>query len=208
VIFLSTDPKGTGLVTDLRRPEGMLTGSSYRVPADRVLLVAGDALGELHRIGCLYAADDPAAGPPRDDLLASADLLDIDIRCVPFHGAQDAAAAATEVLAGGIDAVVLVSSPTIVRVLPQLEPVLSLGTVPVIATSPIDLAVLTLEPDGGDVYREMGGQAARVLDGTPVAKVPVQDPGRYLLVVNAKVAARIGRTIPADVLKRADRVIR
>jgi putative ABC transport system substrate-binding protein len=208
VIFLSTDPKGTGLVENLRRPEGRLTGSSYRVPSDRVLLVAGDALGDLHRIGCLFAADDPAAAPARDDLLAGADSLDIDVTCVSFHAGDDAPAAARDVLAAGVDAVVLVSSPTLVRVLPQLAPVLSVGTVPVISTTPVDLAVLSLEPDGADVYRQLGGQAARVLDGTPMAKIPVQDPGRYLLVINATVAERIGRTIPADVLERADKVIR
>jgi ABC-type uncharacterized transport system substrate-binding protein len=58
------------------------------------------------------------------------------------------------------------------------------------------------------VYRQIGRQAVRLLGGTAVAKVPVQDPGHYLIVINEKVATRLGRTIPEDVLERADRVVR
>jgi putative ABC transport system substrate-binding protein len=208
ILFLSNDPKGTGLVKDLRHPEGHLTGSSYRVPSDRTLTVAADALGPLHKIGCLVAVDDPAAAPARDDLLAGAKSLGIAVQCASFHTEADAPAAAQEIVASGVDAIVLVNSPTLVRLLPVLSPALSTATIPVISNSPVDLAVLSLEPDGADVYRQIGRQAARLLAGTPVAKVPVQDPGHYLVVINEKVAQRLGRTIPDDVLKRADRVVR
>jgi putative ABC transport system substrate-binding protein len=207
VLFLSNDPKATGLVKDLRHPEGNLTGLSYRVPADRTLSVASDALGELHRIGCLVAIDDPAAPPARAELLAGGRSLGIAVQCASFHGADDAAAAAGEILASGVDAIVLVNSPTLVRAIPQLAPVLAASTIPVISNSPVDLAVLTLEPDGADVYRQLAGQAARLLNGAAVADVPVQDPGHYLLVINQGVARRLGRVIPPAVLKRADRVV-
>ena len=208
VIFLSNDPKATGLVKDLRHPEGNLTGSSYRVPADRTLTVAGDALGELHRIGCLVGVDDPAAPPARDALLAGAKALGIQVQCETFHSGDDAPAAAQRVVDAGADAIVLVNSPSLNRALPQLAPVLASGGIPVISNSPTDFAVLSLEPDGADVYRQLGRQAARLLSGTKVVDVPVQDPGRYLIVINEKVAGALGRTIPADVLKRADKVIR
>jgi putative ABC transport system substrate-binding protein len=143
-----------------------------------------------------------------DDLMAGAKSLGIEVRCATFHGAIDAPAAAQQVVTAGVDAIVLVNSPTLTRVMPQLAPTLSTASVPVISNSPVDLAVLTLEPDGADVYRQMGRQAVRLLEGTPVAKVPVQDPGHYLLVVNEAIATRLGRTIPEDVLRRADRVVR
>jgi ABC-type uncharacterized transport system substrate-binding protein len=54
----------------------------------------------------------------------------------------------------------------------------------------------------------MGRQAARILQGTPVSDVPVEDPARFLLSVNLPAAERIGRTIAPAVVKRADQVIR
>jgi putative ABC transport system substrate-binding protein len=54
----------------------------------------------------------------------------------------------------------------------------------------------------------MAGQAAQLLDGVPVAETPVQDPGEFELVLNLRAAERLGLTIPAAFVERADRVVR
>jgi putative ABC transport system substrate-binding protein len=113
-----------------------------------------------------------------------------------------------QVLAANVDVIVPVNAPATAIAMPQLRFVLSQTNVPVIANQPADFAVLTLTPDSHAVYRTMGRQAARILTGTAVRDVPVEDPGRFLLVVDLTVAERIGRTVAPRVLKRADRVVR
>jgi putative tryptophan/tyrosine transport system substrate-binding protein len=210
VIVLSTDPSATGLVRDERHPEGHVTGASYRVPADRTLALANDAFADvdIKRVGCLEPANDPAAVPARAALETGAEALGMELICSTFASPDAVPDAIQEVLAAHVDAIVLVNAPSTAIAIPQLRFVLSKTTVPVIANQPADFAVLTLSPDGNAVYRTMGRQAARILQGTPVADVPVEDPGRYLLVVNLPAAARIGRTVAPEVLKRADEVIR
>jgi putative ABC transport system substrate-binding protein len=210
VLVLSTDPSATGLVHDERHPEGHVTGSSYRVPADRTLALASDAFADLDikRVGCLDPLNDVAAVPARAALQSGADALGMELVCETFASPDGVPEAVRRLLDDHVDIIVLVNAPSTALAFPQLQFVLSKTNVPVIANQPASFAVLTLSPDSRVVYRTMGRQAARILQGTPIADVPVEDPARYLLVVNLPAAARIGRTIAPSVVKRADQVIR
>jgi putative ABC transport system substrate-binding protein len=62
-------------------------------------------------------------------------------------------------------------------------------------------------PNISDIYRIMGGMAAKVLQGRKPAELPVELFSRYELVVNLKTAKALGLTVPPSILVRADEVI-
>jgi putative ABC transport system substrate-binding protein len=207
VLFVVNDPTAAGLVDDERAPEGHLTGVTYRVPADRTLDVAMRTLGSVGVVGLLWPEDDPAAGPVRAHVRTAGRSLDVEVVEAGFTGPEEVAGAVDRLAAAGADAILLANAPATLRAGDAIGEAAARVRIPVVANTVAPEALVVLTPDSEQLYRQLGRQAVRILSGSEVSEVPVEDPGGYRVVLSRAAANRLGIDLPDDVLRIADEVV-
>ena len=62
-------------------------------------------------------------------------------------------------------------------------------------------------PNIRDLHRDAAAYVAKILAGAKPADLPVEQPAKFDLVVNLKIAKQLGMALPASLLLRATRVI-
>jgi putative ABC transport system substrate-binding protein len=68
-------------------------------------------------------------------------------------------------------------------------------------------ALLTYGPNLSDSVRRLASYVQRVLTGTKPSALPIEQPSEFELVINQRMARRLGIELPPALLARADEVI-
>jgi putative ABC transport system substrate-binding protein len=175
-----------------------MTGTLLEVPVDRQLKIMRTFLPTLHRLGTLY---DPAKTSSRvKDASRQATSSDFQLKGLPVESEKDVPQQLRTLL-WDVEALWLMPDSTVltnesVRFI--LESSLA-RQIPVIGFSPEFTrlgALLSLSVNYGDVGRETGLLAKRILDGErllPLNPVPIE---RLKITVNLKTAKFLGITFP------------
>jgi putative tryptophan/tyrosine transport system substrate-binding protein len=212
VFVIGGDPVGQGLVTNLARPGGNLTG--FSLLGGELMPKRLELLSELvpeAKVIALFVNPGMAATERiiRDvQEAASAKGVQLHILRVGSESEIDAAFVSVARIHAG--ALLVAGDPLFDSRREQLVALASRHAVPTIYSEREFAAAGGLISYGTSrtaVYRQLGTYAGTILKGAKPADLPVQQPTTFELVVNLNTAKALGLTIPPLILARADEVI-
>jgi putative ABC transport system substrate-binding protein len=212
VFAMGGDAIETGIVNSINRPEGNVTGLSFTASQ-----LAGKRLDLLHElvpqamlIGYL------------DNTVTTSEAIRRDLAAAAYAIRRDLAFffASTEAEIDGAFAAMaqkrvgaLVISPDAylnsrrAQILSLAERYALPAIVPWNRETVRQGALMNHGPLPGEIFRQAGAYAGRILKGVKPAELPVQLPARYEFVINLRTAKALGLTVPQKLLVAADEVV-
>jgi putative ABC transport system substrate-binding protein len=213
VFDASNDPVGRGLVGDLARPGGNLTGTrAFTHPQD---LKRMQMLAEVVKAPRCMAALDASYGASRkDDFVAAFASLGLGPRArllfFEVPRVEDLPGAFESMRREQVDAVVIGTSPYSVGNADRIAALVAQHRLPAIADGRRYAEgglLLTYSTDWAYLYRRGADYVSRVLNGVSPAELPIEQAARFELVINLKTAKLLGIQVPRSMLLLADAVI-
>ncbi len=210
IVAISDDILGAGLISSLSRPGGTTTGLTILSPelSAKRLEVMTDIIPGLSRVASLW---DPTTGTSQVRLTKSAaQSLKISLSVLEVRRPDDLAGAFRSAKAEGAEALNVFSSPFTASLHREIIALAAEHRLPAIYQWKEHAeagGLISYGPSLAEMWRQTAMIVAKVLRGAKPADVPVEQPTKFELVVNAKTAKSLGLTFPPSILLRADEVI-
>jgi putative ABC transport system substrate-binding protein len=213
IVMLGTgDPVRYGLVHSLGRPGGQVTGLALLVNDVSVKLLGllREARTEISHVAIFVNPANPGAASYLAAVQAAARTLGLRSHIAEVRGPDDLEGAFASLLRERVDALLLGPDATM---LTQRSHIAEFGLrhgLPVAgALRPFAEAgaLMSYAPDQVYLHRQAASYVDKILKGAKPADLPVQQPSKFLFVLNLKTAKTVGLTIPPSLLLRADQVI-
>ena len=213
IVFVSGgDPIATGLVSNLSRPGGNITGVSFAsVP------LQPKRLGLLHElvpppatIAWLRDPRAPSFEVEEKEVPPAARELGRQLLALNAQSVGEIDAAFATIVQSRAGALLVGSGPLFNNRRRQLAALAARHGVPAIGIREFVLAggLMSYGASDTDAYRRAGSHyVAPILRGTKPGDLPVEQPTKYELVISVVAAKALGLDVPAKVLALADEVI-
>jgi len=211
VFALANDPLGGGLVANLARPGGNVTGLSVQSNdlADKRLELLRAGVPRLRRLGIMFDAGDPQAALEMGEVQAAARTLSIEATPLETRRAEDILPS-FEALNGQADALYVVTNALVTANLTRII-TLALGArLPTIFNQRDFVkagGLMSYGPNYPALFRRAAEYVDKILRGTKPGDIPVEQPTKFELVINSTTAKALGLTISDNLLALADEVI-
>jgi putative tryptophan/tyrosine transport system substrate-binding protein len=212
VFTTGDDPVKVGLVPNLNRPGGNLTGISVfnaRLGAKRLGLLH-ELIPAATSIAFLANPKNPETEDEANDVREAARMLGIQILVVRAGTESELDAAFATIVEQRAAALMVASDTYFDTERNQIAALVARHSLLSIVTSRAQSeagGVIGYGTSIPGVYRQAGGYVGRILKGAKPADLPVPLPTTYELIINLKTAKALGLEIPPMLLARADEVI-
>jgi putative tryptophan/tyrosine transport system substrate-binding protein len=213
IIFVTGgDPEAVGLVSNISRPGGNVTGISfYSVPViGKRFALLRELVPTAEVIAVLEDPNFSIFSAENREIEAAARALGQKIITLKASSEQEIDTAFSIITKSGAGALLVGTGPFLFSRRNQLVGLAAIHAIPASYALNEGVAAGGLMSYGAsqtDAYRRAGIYAARILKGEKPGDLPVELPTKYELAINLKTAKMLGLTVPPSLLARADEVI-
>jgi putative ABC transport system substrate-binding protein len=213
VFYAVPDPISVGFVAGLDRPGGNMTGITAEAGSEmagkRVQLLK-EAVPQLSRVAVLHAQDEVNVPPQLEQIKHAATLLGITVHILSFRGPNELEAVFTRMREQHAQGLVVLPGALTFASRQKIADLALAHRLP--SSHALHDAVqvgglLSLGYNIVDLNRQVTIFVAKILKGAKPADLPVEQPTKFVLVINLRTAKALGLTIPPSLLQRADQVI-
>jgi putative ABC transport system substrate-binding protein len=211
----AADPVTSGLVTNLARPGGNVTGL-FSLAAELVskrLELLKQAVPGVSRVAVLWQ---PGGLPERTekDMLKGAEVaaraLGVRLQFLEARGPADFDGAFSDMTRGRAGALTVLGSAMLFNERRRLVDLAAKNRLPAVypVREYVDAGgLMAYGANVAHLFRRAATYVDKILKGAKPADLPVEQPTKFELVINLKAAKALGLTIPQSLLQRADAVI-
>jgi putative tryptophan/tyrosine transport system substrate-binding protein len=210
IVAISDDILGAGLVTSLSRPDRNTTGltiMSQELSAKR-LEVLREIVPEIRRVAALW---DPTTGASQvAQTENAARSLKLDLQILEIRQRDDVTVAFRAARNEHSDAINVFSSPFLASLYREIITLSAEYRLPAIYQWKEHVeagGLISFGPSLAAMWRQTGAIVVKILRGAKPADIPIEQPTKFELAMNARTAQALGLSIPPSVLVRADDII-
>jgi putative tryptophan/tyrosine transport system substrate-binding protein len=214
VMIGAPDPVALGWMDNLTRPSGNLTGLTFTVGVEtfaKELELLREVSPDVRLVAVLF---DPLSSPAQrlviERIKDASNSLSVQLLLLEARGPEDFEGAFALMANEGAGALLVVADNNYMRQAARLANLALQHRLPSIyqIRFPVEAgALMSYGPNVADQWARAAEYVDKLLKGAKIGDLPVQQPTKFNLVINARTAKALGLTIPPTLLARADEVI-
>jgi putative ABC transport system substrate-binding protein len=213
IVFIASDPLGSGLVPSLARPAGNLTGFSLFLGdefSSKWLELLKEALPNVSRVAFLWNPVNPASSHYVTVLRGAAEKLGVMLNLQAVSDPDQFDGAFATMVATRAQALIVVVDPLTVRYRERIVELAMKNQLPAMYGFREFVDAGGLIAYGVNVpylCRRAAVYVDKIIKGAKPADLPIEQPTRFELLINLKTAKALGVEIPPTLVARADEMI-
>jgi putative ABC transport system substrate-binding protein len=213
VFALAVDPVADGLAASLARPDGNLTGltmaAGYELAGKRVELLK-EMVGSLSRVAVLGNPGNPPHVPYLRETERATSALGLAMQAFEVRGPNELPGAFAAMADWHADGLVTLTDGMLFSNRDRVASLALASKLPAIYPEAEFVAAGGLSsygPSLPDLYRRAASYVDKILKGAKAGDLPIEQPTKFELAINLKIAQPLGLTISYEFQQRADEVI-
>jgi putative tryptophan/tyrosine transport system substrate-binding protein len=212
VMVIGADPIELGIVSNLARPEGNITGigTSTQVLIQKRVELLKDLLPGMRRLAALWNSTSAGQTASLKVLRQASQRLGVAVLPIDLRERKGLDGVAALLRKEQPDALTALPSTTLVALGHQIVKLAAELRLPAVYTDAEFVragGLISYSADARAQLRRAAYYVDRILKGAKPAELAIEQPTKFDAAVNLRTARMLGITVPAGVMIRADEVV-